>query len=79
VFCFQKDTSGQYIIDHVCSSLDLVEKDYFGLRYVDANKQRVVVSRFPLCWCRTVEHVDIICHYASLSVILVVRLLCDYN
>lgn len=41
IFDLQKDTSGQHIIDHVCSSLDLIEKDYFGLRYVDTNKQRV--------------------------------------
>ena len=25
----------------VCKEMDLVEKDYFGLRYVDNNKQRV--------------------------------------
>lgn len=37
---YQNDTKGQYLIDHVCSSLDLVEKDYFGLRYVDKEKQR---------------------------------------
>lgn len=39
--CFQKDTKGQYLIDYVCQSLDLIEKDYFGLRYVNTDKQRV--------------------------------------
>jgi len=28
-------------MDEVCQQLDLVEKDYFGLRYVDTEKQRV--------------------------------------
>jgi len=37
----QKDTKGQYLIDHVCQSLNLAEKDYFGLRYVDSENQRV--------------------------------------
>lgn len=37
----QKDTKGQWLIDIVCEKLDLEEKDYFGLRYVDGDKQRV--------------------------------------
>ncbi|KAL4228332.1 FERM domain-containing protein 5 [Mactra antiquata] len=37
---FTKETLGQYVLDKVCDSLNLVEKDYFGLRYVDAEKQR---------------------------------------
>jgi len=37
----QKDTSGQELMNDVCEQLDLVEKDYFGLRYVDIEKQRV--------------------------------------
>lgn len=37
---FQKDTRGQWLIDHVCKQLNLVEQDYFGLRFVDADKQR---------------------------------------
>jgi len=40
-YCLQKDTKGQYLIDHVCQSLNLAEKDYFGLRYVDSENQRV--------------------------------------
>ncbi|XP_021961283.1 FERM domain-containing protein 5 isoform X2 [Folsomia candida] len=31
---------GQYLMDYVCRQLNIAEKDYFGLRYVDSNKQR---------------------------------------
>jgi hypothetical protein len=27
-------------LDYVCEQLDVLEKDYFGLRYVDHHKQR---------------------------------------
>lgn len=37
---FKKDTLGQWLFDRVCEKLNLVEKDYFGLRYVDADNQR---------------------------------------
>lgn len=37
---FQKETPGQELFDQVCNKLNLVEKDYFGLRYVE-DKQRV--------------------------------------
>lgn len=47
--CFQKDTKGQYLIDYVCQSLDLIEKDYFGLRYVNTDKQRVSYFFVLLC------------------------------
>lgn len=40
-FFLQKDTLGHSLFDQVCAKLNLVEKDYFGLRYVDAEKQRV--------------------------------------
>ena len=30
----------QYLLDYVCQQLDVVEKDYFGLRYVNTRKQR---------------------------------------
>lgn len=40
----QKDTKGQYLIDYVCQSMDLIERDYFGLRYVNQDKQRVSVD-----------------------------------
>ncbi|ESN93224.1 hypothetical protein HELRODRAFT_89129 [Helobdella robusta] len=39
-FSYQKDTKGQEIFDQVCHCLDLFEKDYFGLRYIDIEKQR---------------------------------------
>ena len=37
----QRDVKGQSVFDEVCRTLDLLEKDYFGLRYVDDAKQRV--------------------------------------
>ncbi|KAL9987614.1 hypothetical protein ACROYT_G001954 [Oculina patagonica] len=35
-----RDVKGQAVFDEVCKTLDLLEKDYFGLRYVDDAKQR---------------------------------------
>uniref|UniRef100_A0A3Q3J6B7 FERM domain-containing protein n=1 Tax=Monopterus albus TaxID=43700 RepID=A0A3Q3J6B7_MONAL len=37
----QRDTKGQFLLDHVCNHYNLLEKDYFGIRYVDPEKQRV--------------------------------------
>lgn len=37
----QRDTKGQFLLDHVCNHYSLLEKDYFGIRYVDLQKQRV--------------------------------------
>ncbi|CAH0391943.1 unnamed protein product [Bemisia tabaci] len=37
---FKAQHKGKYLLDYVCEQLNLVEKDYFGLRYVDSNKQR---------------------------------------
>uniref|UniRef100_A0A3B3QFW6 FERM domain-containing protein 3 n=1 Tax=Paramormyrops kingsleyae TaxID=1676925 RepID=A0A3B3QFW6_9TELE len=36
----QRDTKGQFLLDHVCNHYSLLEKDYFGIRYVDLQKQR---------------------------------------
>ncbi|MFT7811864.1 FERM domain-containing protein 3 isoform X1 [Arapaima gigas] len=36
----QRDTKGQFLLDHVCNHYSLLEKDYFGIRYVDREKQR---------------------------------------
>uniref|UniRef100_A0A665VH32 FERM domain containing 3 n=1 Tax=Echeneis naucrates TaxID=173247 RepID=A0A665VH32_ECHNA len=33
-------TKGQFLLDHVCNHYNLLEKDYFGIRYVDPEKQR---------------------------------------
>ena len=38
---FQKETKGQNLLNNVCEELNLIETDYFGLRYVDIDKQRV--------------------------------------
>ncbi|KAE8618630.1 hypothetical protein XENTR_v10009431 [Xenopus tropicalis] len=36
----QKDAKGQQLFDFLCHHLNLLEKDYFGIRYVDPEKQR---------------------------------------
>nr|XP_020668486.1 FERM domain-containing protein 3 isoform X3 [Pogona vitticeps] len=35
-----RETKGQFLIDYVCNHYSLLEKDYFGIRYVDPEKQR---------------------------------------
>lgn len=39
----QRDAKGQYLFDLLCHQghLNLLEKDYFGIRFVDPDKQRV--------------------------------------
>ena len=32
---FQKNAMGKELFEKVCQHLDLIEKDYFGLQYVD--------------------------------------------
>lgn len=44
--CLQRDTRGQFLLDHVCNHYNLLEKDYFGIRYVDPEKQRVATPSF---------------------------------
>lgn len=44
----QRETKGQFLLDHVCNHYNLLEKDYFGIRYVDPEKQRVTVCDVPL-------------------------------
>ncbi|EMP36047.1 FERM domain-containing protein 5, partial [Chelonia mydas] len=39
-FILQKDAKGQYLFDLLCHHLNLLEKDYFGIRFVDPDKQR---------------------------------------
>ncbi|XP_053128448.1 FERM domain-containing protein 5 isoform X4 [Hemicordylus capensis] len=36
----QRDAKGQSLFDLLCHHLNLLEKDYFGIRYVDPDKQR---------------------------------------
>ncbi|KAG7280034.1 hypothetical protein CRUP_030490 [Coryphaenoides rupestris] len=37
---YGRDAKGQYLFDLICHHLNLLEKDYFGIRYVDPDKQR---------------------------------------
>ncbi|TKS73427.1 FERM domain-containing protein 5 [Collichthys lucidus] len=41
-----RDAKGQYLFDLICHHLNLLEKDYFGIRYVDPDKQR---PPFTMC------------------------------
>lgn len=36
---FQRSANAQVILDYVCEFLNIVEKDYFGLRFQDVNRQ----------------------------------------
>ncbi|XP_017334112.1 FERM domain-containing protein 5 [Ictalurus punctatus] len=36
----QRDAKGRWIFEQICHHLSLLEKDYFGIRYVDPEKQR---------------------------------------
>ncbi|KAI4872992.1 hypothetical protein NFI96_023660 [Prochilodus magdalenae] len=36
----QSDAKGQWLFEQICHHLSLLEKDYFGIRYVDPDKQR---------------------------------------
>ncbi|OCU01144.1 FERM domain-containing protein 3 isoform X1 [Xenopus laevis] len=36
----QRETKGQFLLDHICNHYNLLEKDYFGIRFVDPEKQR---------------------------------------
>ncbi|KAL1449173.1 hypothetical protein WDU94_000394 [Cyamophila willieti] len=37
----QPHCKGKYLLDHVCNQLNLIEVDYFGLRFTDSHKIRV--------------------------------------
>lgn len=37
----QPQHRGSFLLEYVCEQLDITDKDYFGLRYVDSTKQRV--------------------------------------
>ena len=39
--CFQRKAHGQELLDLVFKNLDLVEKDYFGLQFMDTHQVSV--------------------------------------
>jgi hypothetical protein len=47
---FQNHDKGKQLLEHVCQQLNLIEKDYFGLRHVDHTRQRV--GSFLICALR---------------------------
>lgn len=40
-YFLQPFNKGIYLLEYLCGELEIKEKDYFGLRYVDPSKQRV--------------------------------------
>uniref|UniRef100_A0A8C2HNB5 Erythrocyte membrane protein band 4.1-like 3b n=1 Tax=Cyprinus carpio TaxID=7962 RepID=A0A8C2HNB5_CYPCA len=42
---------GQVLFDRVCDHLNLLEKDYFGISYLDAENQKVLVSSYRKFLC----------------------------
>ncbi|VDK49939.1 unnamed protein product [Gongylonema pulchrum] len=45
-----KTSNAQVILDYVCECLNIVEKDYFGLRYQDFSKHRYWMDlNKPIC------------------------------
>lgn len=48
LFMLQPQHKGKTLVEHVCRQLNLIEKDYFGLRYVDGARQRVSACDFYL-------------------------------
>lgn len=41
ILSLQKRAKGQYLFFKVCEHLNLLEKDYFGLTYIDSHEQKV--------------------------------------
>ena len=37
IYSFQKSSNGQQLLERVFTHMDILERDYFGLKYLDAN------------------------------------------
>jgi hypothetical protein len=48
LFLSQKNHQGEALLDEVAKYLDLLEKDYFGLAYID---EGMVVRTVSVCLC----------------------------
>lgn len=55
--CRQTKSTGQMLFDEVCKRLDLQEKDYFSLSYLDDNQTRVS-DRPPSLLCHDLCGLD---------------------
>lgn len=62
LLCLQRNTKGQFLFDHVCNHYNLLEKDYFGIRYVDPEKQRVTIAPFT-----TISHTFFIFNWSRIG------------
>ncbi len=50
----QKRAKGQYLFFKVCEHLNLLEKDYFGLTYIDSHEQKVRIrTHIHIMYCQT--------------------------
>ena len=38
----QKNAKGQVLFDKICEKIEVAEKDYFGLRYIDEKDGQVI-------------------------------------
>ncbi|VDN02433.1 unnamed protein product [Thelazia callipaeda] len=47
---FKKSSNAQVVLDYVCEFLNIIEKDYFGLRYQDLSKHRIINSNIFQYW-----------------------------
>ncbi|ALC39263.1 CG5022 [Drosophila busckii] len=56
---FQPFHKGVFLVEHICAQLDIKEKDYFGLRYVDNGKQRhwLDLAKSILKQCKDIDPV----------------------
>lgn len=49
LYTFQKKALGQELYERVFYSMDIIEKDYFGLQYTDANHVPVSLAMYRRC------------------------------
>ena len=46
MFNFQKNAKGLVLFDKICEKIEVAEKDYFGLRYIDEKDGQVLYMVF---------------------------------
>ena len=51
----QKNAKGQVLFDKICEKIEVAEKDYFGLRYIDEKDGQVFHHKMQSHFPNTVE------------------------
>lgn len=51
MFNFQKNAKGLVLFDKICEKIEVAEKDYFGLRYIDEKDGQVLYMVFLFFVC----------------------------